>query len=119
MHGGTDWYLYKKDLWKKVREKKWALVRALTFINYMKQSLSRELVIRAMLRAGLPRELRAIIYRMSNVMPIPNENYICCKTKLDLASRASMLVFREGRLRCWIKLWGGGKKNGCFVYIKV
>ena len=27
MHGGTDWYLYKRDPWKKVREKTWALVR--------------------------------------------------------------------------------------------
>ena len=52
MHGGTDWYLYKRDLWKKVREKTWALVRALTFINYVKQSLSRALVMHVIWKSG-------------------------------------------------------------------
>jgi hypothetical protein len=117
MHGGAGWYLYKRDPCTKWRNKMWALVRALTFIKYVKQSRSRALVMHAMLQSGLPEELRERkIHRMSNVMPIRNANYFCCKTKLDFAVRSSMLVFRDGRVRSWVKLWGGGKRKGCFVY---
>ena len=99
-----------------MREKTWALVHALTFINYMKQSLSRTLVMHAMLQTGLPEELRERIYRMSNTMPIRNANYFSCKTKLDVRS---MCICRNGRIVSpLVKLWGGGKNKGRFVYLK-
>lgn len=113
MHGGTHWYVYKKDPCRKLRKATWKLVRALTFINYMKQSLSRALVMHAMLQTGLPEDMRERIYRMSNAMPIRNANYFCCKTKLNLAR---LLVYRNGRSSSYIKLWG--RKKGSFHYIK-
>ena len=93
-----------------VRQKTWVLVLDLTFIILTK--LSRASYARYPV-VWHPRELRAIINHISNVMTIPNANYFCYKTNFNLATRSSVLV-----LRCWIKFCGSCK-NHCFVYIKV
>ena len=112
---GFGWYLYKEDPCKKWRRKAWALVHMLTFIKYVRQARSRALVMHAMLQSGLPEELRERIYRMSNVMPVRNTNYLCCKTKL--APERLIFSYLNGPVQV-LKLWGGGKKKGAFVYIK-
>ena len=118
VHGGAGWYLYKRDPCKRWRNKTWALVRAFTFIKYVKQSRSRALVMRVMLQSGLPEDLRELIYRMSNGMPIRNANYFCCKTELKLTNASFTFFYPDRRVRSWVKLWGGGKRKGFFVYIK-
>ncbi len=68
--------LYGISKWKK---KTRALCHILVFLNYAKQSRSRALVMHAMLRTGLPPEIRELIYRMSDVMPVKNASYFYCR----------------------------------------
>ena len=71
-------------------------MRALNFINYMKQTQSRALVMHAMLRTGLPPEIRELIYRMSDVMPVKNASYFYCREKICLDNLATVDAVHNG-----------------------
>lgn len=85
--------LYGISKWKK---KTRALWHVLVFLKYIKQSRSRALVMHAMLRTGLPPEIRELIYRMSDVMPVKNASYFYCRKKICLGNLATVDVDHDG-----------------------